>query len=61
MRGAMPPFPNTPPWHGARLKRKHRDKITFYVFSLTALGEPENFSINITNIPAEVGIGYLSL
>jgi hypothetical protein len=27
MRGAMPPLPNTPSWHGAYLK--HRDRFTF--------------------------------
>jgi primosomal protein N'' len=28
MSGAIPPFPNTPSWRGAKLK--HRDKFTFY-------------------------------
>jgi hypothetical protein len=28
MSGAIPPFPNTPPWRGAQLK--HRDKFTFF-------------------------------
>jgi hypothetical protein len=28
MNGAVPPFPNTPPWRGAQLK--HRDNFTFY-------------------------------
>jgi hypothetical protein len=29
MRGATPLLPNTPPWHGAQLKKKHRDNFTF--------------------------------
>jgi hypothetical protein len=28
MRAAIPPFPNTPSWRGAQLK-KHRDNFTF--------------------------------
>jgi hypothetical protein len=31
MSGAIPPFPNTPPWRGAQLK--HRDKASFYCLS----------------------------
>jgi len=29
MCGAIPPFPNTPSWHGAPLKIKHRDDLLF--------------------------------
>jgi hypothetical protein len=30
MRGAVPPLPNTPSWHGAHLK--HRDNFTFTLY-----------------------------
>jgi hypothetical protein len=31
MSGAIPPFPNTPPWRDAQLK--HRDNFTFLPFN----------------------------
>jgi hypothetical protein len=30
MCGAIPPLSNMPSWHGAHLKRKHRDFILLY-------------------------------
>jgi len=30
MRGAIPPLPNTPSWHGAQFKEKPRDNFTLH-------------------------------
>jgi hypothetical protein len=35
MRGAIPPLPQ---WHGARLKKKHRDNLTFNFTPLMKMG-----------------------
>jgi hypothetical protein len=40
MSGAIPPLPNTPPWHSAQLK--HRDNFTFtftFYVSIALLGQ----------------------
>jgi hypothetical protein len=34
MRGAIPPLPNTPSWHGAQLK--HRGNFTFTLQTYTS-------------------------
>jgi hypothetical protein len=39
MHGAIPPFPNTPLWCGAQLKKKHRNNFTFTLYNVTLFHE----------------------
>jgi hypothetical protein len=32
MHGAIPPLPNTPPWHGAQLKKKAWGQLHLYLY-----------------------------
>jgi hypothetical protein len=46
MRGAIPPLPNTPSWHGAQLK--HRDNFTFIQYNdMPYYGQTVKYGVEI--------------